>query len=172
MAKSEINIDEENLEVNNSLEKTTKDVSEIEKLQKELASQKDLFLRVAAEYDNYRKRTERDKALIYTDATANAVSNILPIADSLELAVKALSNAPLEYQKGLELVTNQLQASFEKIGVESFGFVGDSFDPDIHNAILHVEDENVGESIIVEVFQKGYRLKDKIIRHSMVKVAN
>lgn len=172
MTKSEINIDEENLEIENDLEDNKQNVSEIEKLQKELASQKDLFLRVAAEYDNYRKRTEKDKALIYTDATANAVSNILPIADSLELAVKAFSNAPLEYQKGLELVTNQLQASFEKIGVESFGVVGECFDPDIHNAVLHIEDENFGENAIVEVFQKGYRLKDKIIRHSMVKVAN
>lgn len=175
MTKDQIQIDEESKEIEeaqNDLENIKQNASEIEKFQKELKIQKDLFLRVAAEYDNYRKRTERDKVLIYADATANAVSAILPIADSLELARKAFSNAPKEYQRGLELVINQLQSSFEKLGVGAFGFVGDIFNPDIHNAIVHVEDESVGENTIVEVFQKGYKLNDKIVRHAMVKVAN
>ena len=175
MIKDQIQADEENIEkkeMQDELEGVKQDTSEIEKLQKELESQKDLFLRIAAEYDNYRKRTERDKTLIYVDATANAIAAILPIADSLELAGKAFSDVPVEYQKGLELVTNQLRTSFEKIGVEAFGFVGDTFNPDIHNAIAHIDDENIGENIIVEIFQKGYRLNDKIIRHAMVKVAN
>ncbi|MDQ5983533.1 MAG: Protein GrpE [Eubacteriales bacterium SKADARSKE-1] len=175
MTKDQMQKEEENQgieEIRGDLEDIKQDISEIEKLQKELVSQKDLFLRVAAEYDNYRKRTERDKSLIYADATANTVSVILPIADNLELAGKAFSDAPSEYQKGLELVINQLQASFEKLGIEAFGFVGDHFNPDIHNAIAHVDDENAGENTVVEVFQKGYKLNDKIIRHAMVKVAN
>lgn len=175
MTKDQIQTDEESKEleeIQGDLENAKQDISEIEKLQKELKSQKDLFLRVAAEYDNYRKRTERDKTLIYADATANAITAILPVADSLELAGKAFSDAPSEYQKGLELVINQLQSSFEKLGIEAFGFIGDNFNPDIHNAIAHVDDENVGENTIVEVFQKGYKLNDKIIRHAMVKVAN
>lgn len=145
---------------------------ENERLQKELNIQKDLFLRVAAEYDNYRKRTERDSLLIYNDATANAVECMLTVADSLEMASKSLGGTQSDYQKGLELVINQLNASFKKLGVESFGNVGDSFDPDIYNAIAHAEDENAEENMIAEVFQKGYKLGDKIIRHAMVKVVN
>ncbi len=142
------------------------------RLQKELDIQKDLFLRVAAEYDNYRKRTERDKLLIYNDATANAVESMLSVADSLEMASKSVGGTQSDYQKGLELVINQLNASFKKLGVESFGGVGDTFNPDIHNAIAHVEDENFGVNTIVEVFQKGYKINNRIIRHAMVKVAN
>lgn len=172
----------ENVELENDLAQDEKldldsiDVSQVlaenEKLKKELEVQKDLFLRVAAEYDNYRKRTERDKALIYNDATANAIENMLSVADSLEMAVKSVGGAQSDYQKGLELVINQLNASFKKLGVESFGNVGDKFDPDIHNAIAHCEDADAEENTIVEVFQRGYTLNDKVIRHAMVKVIN
>lgn len=146
--------------------------AEIEKLKNELAVQKDLFLRIAAEYNNYRKRTEKDKTLIYSDATANAISTILPIADSLDIANKSLKDVPLEYQKGIEMIIEQLNSSFKKLSIESFGIAGDIFNPDIHNAISHVDDDSVGENTIVEVYQKGYKLNDKIIRHAMVKVAN
>lgn len=164
-----INAEEEQLEANTEIEDLKNDN---ERLQKELNIQKDLFLRVAAEYDNYRKRTERDRLLIYNDATANAVESMLGVADSLEMANKSVGGTQSDYQKGLELVINQLNASFKKLGVESFGNVGDSFNPDIHNAIVHEEDENAGENMIAEVFQKGYKLGDKIIRHAMVKVVN
>lgn len=164
-----INAEEEQPEVNTEIEDLKNDN---ERLQKELNIQKDLFLRVAAEYDNYRKRTEKDRLLIYNDATANAVESMLGVADSLEMANKSVGGMQSDYQKGLELVINQLNASFKKLGVESFGNVGDTFDPDIHNAIVHEEDENAGENMIAEVFQKGYKLGDKIIRHAMVKVVN
>lgn len=164
-----INTEEEQPKANAEIEDLKNDN---ERLQKELNIQKDLFLRVAAEYDNYRKRTERDRLLIYNDATANAVESMLGVADSLEMANKSVGGTQSDYQKGLELVINQLNASFKKLGVESFGNVGDSFNPDIHNAIVHEEDENAGENMIAEVFQKGYKLGDKIIRHAMVKVVN
>lgn len=167
----------ENIEILDETQNKEEDTSsneniEIEKLKSELSVQKDLFLRIAAEYNNYRKRSEKDKVLIYSDATANAISSILPVADSLEMACKSLSNAPAEYQKGLNMIINQLNESFKKLSVESFGNSGDQFDPDIHNAISHVDDESFGENVVVEVYQKGYKVKDKIIRHAMVKVAN
>lgn len=145
---------------------------EIDKLKAELETQKDRFLRTAAEYENFRKRTEREKTAIYADATAFTLENILPVVDSVELAMKSSENASDEYKKGLELMANQIKTSFEKLGVTESGNVGDKFDPNFHNAVSHVDDENKEENVIVEVFQKGYLLKDKVIRHAMVKVAN
>ena len=144
----------------------------VEKLEKELLSQKDLYLRLAAEYDNYRKRTERDRLLIYDDATANTVINILPIADSLDAAIKSFSSAPAEYKKGIDLLSNQLNVSFKKLGITSFGSIGEVFDPKECEAIQHVDDDSLGENVIVEVLRKGYKIKDKIIRCAMVRVAN
>lgn len=144
----------------------------LEELQKELGKQKDLLLRTAAEYENFRKRTEKEKRAIYADATAEAVKAILPIADSLEYAVKAQDGATAEYQKGLEMIQNQFNAALEKLGVSPVGEAGEEFNPEFHNAVAHVEDESVAENTIVEVFQKGYMLKEKVIRHAMVKVAN
>lgn len=161
----------ETLENDNKTSENT-EIAEIEKLKNELAVQKDLFLRIAAEYNNFRKRTEKDKTLIYSDATANTIANILPVADSLEMAGKSLNEVPAEYKKGIEMVLEQLNSAFKKMSVESFGIAGDTFNPDIHNAISHIDDESVGENIIVEVYQKGYKINDKIIRHAMVKVAN
>lgn len=146
--------------------------SEADLLKKELQAQKDILLRTAAEYENFRKRTEREKRAIYSDATAAAVMEIIPIADSLEFAVKAQDGAPEEYQKGLEMVNNQFQAALQKLGVTTVGEAGEEFNPELHNAVAHVEDETVADNIILEVFQKGYKLGDKVIRHAMVKVAN
>lgn len=144
----------------------------IEKLEKELMSQKDLYLRLAAEYDNYRKRTERDRLLIYDDATANTVTNILPIADSLDAAIKFFNSAPAEYKKGIDLLANQLNVSFEKLGIKSFGAEGDVFDPKECEAIQHVDDDSLGENVIVEVLRKGYKINNRVIRCAMVRVAN
>jgi molecular chaperone GrpE len=146
--------------------------AELKKLKEELSKQKDLLLRTAAEYENFRKRTEREKRAIYTDATADAVAAILPIADSLEFAVKAQDGATEEYQKGLELVNKQFQEALGKLGVTAIGEAGQEFDPALHNAVAHVDDDTVADNIIVEVFQKGYVLGEKVIRHAMVKVAN
>lgn len=148
-------------------------ILELEQTKKSLEEYKDKFLRIAAEYENYRKRSEKEKLLIYSNATSNTISAILPVIDSLDLALKSMKSASEEYQKGLNLVNNQLLDSLNKLNVKSFGETGDKFNPDIHNAVSHVEDENSDkESFISEVFQKGYMVGDKVIRHAMVQVTN
>lgn len=144
----------------------------INDLKEQLANQKDMFLRTAAEYENYRKRSQREKTAIYNDATASTIETILPVIDSLELALKSSEGASEEYKKGLQLIKNQLDESFKKLGVEEIGKEGDEFDPNYHNAVLHIEDDKVADNTIIEVFQKGYMLSERVIRHAMVKVAN
>ena len=148
-------------------------VLELEQMKKSVEEYKDKFLRIAAEYENYRKRSEKEKLLIYSNATSNTISVILPVVDSLELALKSMKNVSEEYQKGLSLVNNQLLDSLNKLNVEPFGKTGDKFNPDIHNAVSHIKDENNdNENFISEVFQKGYMVGDKVIRHAMVQVTN
>lgn len=158
-------------------EETTSDTKELtqeEKLTQELESQKDKYMRLYAEYDNYRKRTQSEKVAIYADATAKAIEEILPIADSVTMALSTLcdKDVPQEFKKGIDLIANQLKTSFDKMNVTSFGAIGDEFDPNLHNAISKIEDENLGENTIAQVYQIGYKLNDKIIRHAMVVVAN
>ncbi len=152
--------------------KSKKDDEKVKKLEEELAAQKDKYMRLAAEYDNYRKRTANEKLSIYDDATAKAVTELLPVADSVRMALDNLANADPEIVKGIELISNQLDKSFEKLKIESFGKIGDEFDPNLHNAISRVESEELGENTIAQVFQTGYKIGDKIIRHAMVQVAN
>ena len=152
--------------------KSKKDDEKVKKLEEELAAQKDKYMRLAAEYDNYRKRTANEKLSIYDDATAKAVTELLPVADSVRMALDNLANADPEIIKGIELISNQLTKSFEKLKIESFGKIGDEFDPNLHNAISKVESEELGENTIAQVFQTGYKIGDKIIRHAMVQVAN
>ena len=152
--------------------KKDKASAKIEELEKALADEKDKRLRLAAEYENYRKRTSSEKLGIYNDATAKAVEQILPVADSLTMAQQSVKDAPEEFKKGFELVSSQLFASLEKLNVEAFCEVGDDFDPNIHNAVAKIESGDFEENKISAVFQKGYRIGDKIIRHAMVQVAN
>ena len=152
--------------------KKEKKNEELEKLKEELQKQKDVLLRTVAEYDNYRKRTEREKRAIYNDATAAAVEALLPVADNVERAVAASQDAGEEFLKGLSMIANQLSASLQKLGVTAFGEAGEAFNPDMHNAVAHIDDESMEENVIAEVFQKGYSIGDKVIRHAMVKVAN
>ncbi len=152
--------------------KKSKTAEKIENLEKSLAEEKDKRMRLAAEYDNYRKRTSSEKLGIYDDATAKAVEELLPVADSLTMAMQNLDNAPDEYKKGLELISNQLSSSFVKLKVEAFCEIGDDFDPNLHNAVAKIESEDFEDNKISAVFQKGYKLGDKIIRHAMVQVAN
>lgn len=151
-----------------------KEPSKEEKLEAELKNQKDKYMRLCAEYDNYRKRTASEKAAIYDDATARAVTEILPIADSVTMALSQFEGkeVPEEFSKGIALIAQQLQKSFEKLSIEVFGEVGDEFDPNLHNAISSVENDELPENSIAAVYQKGYKVKDKIIRHAMVQVAN
>ena len=134
-------------------------------------SEHDARLRLAAEYDNFRKRTTKEKEQSYGNGKADAVTKILPIYDNLERAL----NQPTEdaaYKKGVELTMTELLKILNGLGVEVFGEVGDTFDPNLHNAVMHVEDDTLGEGEIVEVFQKGYKKGDKVIRYAMVKSAN
>lgn len=141
-------------------------------LEAELDAQKDKFLRLAAEYDNYRKRTANEKLGIYDDATAKAVAEILPVADSVAIALASLKDADPEILKGVELISNQLAKTFEKLKIEAYGKQGDRFDPNLHNAISKIDDESLDENTLAQVFQTGYKIGDKIIRHAMVQVAN
>ena len=142
----------------------------LEKAQKEHDELQDKYLRVCAEYDNFRKRTQKERDGIFTDAYSDALKEILPIFDNLERA--ALYTEPDKLTEGLELIFKSAKEMLTKLGVEEFGAVGEKFDPNIHNAVMHIEDDTLGEEEIIEVFQKGYKRGDKIIRHAMVKVAN
>ena len=144
---------------------------EVNPFEEKYNAEHDAHLRLAAEYDNFRKRTIKEKEASYGNGKADAVEKLLPVYDNLERAL----NQPCTdeaYKKGVEMTMTQLVGIFSGLGVEIFGNVGDSFDPNFHNAVMHIEDENYGESEICQVFQKGFKLGDKIIRFAMVQVAN
>lgn len=145
---------------------------ELKKKDAELQKQKELLLRTAAEYDNFRKRTEKEKSAIYSDATSAAVLEFLPVADNLSRALELRECTAEDLRKGVEMVQKQMQAALDKLGVTEMGQEGEAFDPELHNAVSHVEDENAGENTITQVFQKGYSLGGKVVRHAMVQVAN
>ena len=131
----------------------------------------DAHLRLAAEYDNYRKRTLKEKESSYLNGKSDAVEKLLPVYDNLERAL----NQPTEdaaYKKGVEMTMNELVKIFAGLGVEIFGQEGDEFDPELHNAVMHTEDETLGENVISQVFQKGFKIGEKIVRFAMVQVAN
>ena len=144
----------------------------IKALEEEAAASKDRYMRLAAEYENYRKRTANEKLSLYDDATAKAVTELLPVADSVRMALENLKDADPEIIKGVELISGQLEKSFEKLKIESYGKVGDDFDPNLHNAIGMVDNDELGSGKIAAVYQTGYKIGDKIIRHAMVQVTN
>ena len=134
-------------------------------------AERDSHLRLAAEYDNFRKRTIKEKEASYGNGKADAVAKLLPVYDNLERAL----NQPTEdaaYKKGVELTMNELVKIFTGLGVEIFGNPGDEFDPNLHNAVMHIDDENLGENVISQVFQKGFKIGEKVVRFAMVQVAN
>ncbi len=134
-------------------------------------AERDAHLRVAAEFDNFRKRTIKEKEASYGNGKADAVAKLLPVYDNLERAL----NQPTEdaaYKKGVELTMNELVKIFTGLGVEIFGEVGETFDPNLHNAVMHVENEELGENVIATVFQKGFKIGEKVVRFAMVQVAN
>ena len=136
-----------------------------------LAAEKDKYLRLAAEYDNYRRRSQKEKENTYSDGKADTVLQLLPVYDNLARALKAECADP-NFYKGVEMTMTQLLGIFEKLGVTPIEAEGQPFDPAEHNAVVHVEDESLGENLVVEEFQKGFKLNDKVIRFAMVKVAN
>ena len=147
------------------------EASEFEKAQQALAQEHDSYLRLAAEYDNYRKRNQKEKDNLYTEIRSETVEKFLPVYDNLERAL-AQETQDAAFKKGVEMTMNQLVSVMEKLGVESFGAAGDHFDPQLHNAVMHIEDESLGENVIAEVFQKGFKVGEKVVRFAMVKVAN
>ncbi len=157
------------------VEEAAEEPSEEDKLREQLKEQNDKYLRLMAEYDNYQKRTQREKAQRYADAVADTVAMLLPIGDNIERALKTevTSEDAKKFKEGVELVMKQFMDSLSKLDVKPIPALGEQFDPNLHNAVMHVEDESVDDNTVVEEFMKGYIYKDsKVVRHSMVKVAN
>jgi molecular chaperone GrpE len=152
---------------------------EIKTLLEQKSKQCDEYLnmlqRTAAEFDNYKKRTAKEKEALYNDAVSETVLAILPVVDNFERAMKAAENdsaTNASFKEGMELVYRQLKDVLKNLGVEEIKSIGEAFDPQLHNAVMHIEDDSYGDNTVVDEFQKGYALKDKVIRYSMVKVAN
>lgn len=173
MSKKEM--EEMEKEQNQEQEQQTADVTEENKLEKELQATKlqlaetsDRYLRVLAEYDNFRKRSQKERDSIYSDAYVDAVKNLLPVIDNIERVMTLEGDK--KFMQGLELIVTQIHETLNKMGVKEIECK--EFDPNMHNAVMHIEDEAYGENEIVEVFQKGYIYGEKVIRYAMVKVAN
>ena len=145
--------------------------NELENLKKMVALQEDKYLRLAAEYENYRRRTAKEKEAIWSDAKGDAAAAFLPVYDNLERALKQ-ETADEAYKKGVEMTMNQLKEVLGKLGITEIPALGETFDPKFHNAVMHVDDENLGENVVADVFQAGFQLGEKVIRFAMVKVAN
>jgi len=153
------------------VEETAEETVEVNPFEEKYNAERDAHLRLAAEFDNYRKRTQKEKEAAYGNGRADAVEKLLSVYDNLQRALQQ-ETADAAYKKGVELTMTELVKILNGLGVEIFGAVGDEFDPNIHNAILHVDDENYGENVICQVFQQGFKLGDKIVRFAMVQVAN
>lgn len=152
-------------------ERRNKKDDEIQRLKGELEAKQDLLLRTAAEFDNFKKRTERERLSTAEYSKAAVIKNLLPILDNADRALAADKDSP-DYAKGVEMIVKQLVGLTEKLGVTDIAAEGDAFDPILHEAVMHIEDENFGENVIAEVLQKGYKIGDTVIRAAMVKVAN
>lgn len=151
--------------------KKKKDPSETEKLKEELAAEHDRYLRTLAEYDNFRKRSKKEREALYTDVQADTIKKILPVYDNLLRAV-AQETADTAYHKGVEMILNQYVDILTKLGVTAIEAVGQPFDANLHNAVMQVSDPELGENVVAEEFEKGFRMGDKVLRPSVVKVAN
>lgn len=138
----------------------------------ELKKSQEQYLRLAAEYDNFRKRSVKEKENTFQDAKVTVFTELLPVLDNFERALGADQSSLEDFKKGVEMTQSQLLAVFEKFGIESFGTANDKFDPNFHNAVMHVEDDSLEAGVIAEVFQKGYKVGDRVLRPAMVKVAN
>ena len=167
---------EEELEPVSNAEEVPQEEAEVKKdeanpWEEKYNAERDAHLRIAAEYDNFRKRTVKEKDAAYGNGKADAVAKILPVYDNLERAL----NQPTEdaaYKKGVEMTMTELVKILNGLGVEILGTVGETFDPNLHNAVMHTEDESLGENVLAQVFQKGFKIGDKVVRFAMVQVAN
>ena len=154
-----------------TVEETVEETPEINEWEEKYNAERDAHLRLAAEYDNFRKRNTKEKELLYTLGKAEAVEKLLPVYDNLERALNQ-PTADEAYKKGVELTLTELIKIFGTLGVEIYGAPGDVFDPNLHNAVMHIDDEAFGENTIAQVFQKGFKVGEKIVRFAMVQVAN
>lgn len=174
MAKKEKKTTEETVEKVETVEETTEETVEapqVDPWEEKYNAEHDSFLRLAADYDNFRKRTIKEKEQSYSNGKADAIAKLLPVYDNLERALEQ-NTEDAAYKKGVEMTMTQLVSIFESMGVEIFGQKGDAFDPNLHNAVMHTEEEGAPENTITLVFQKGFKLGDKIVRFAMVQVAN
>ena len=151
---------------------TREQVEQMEQAVKQLETTKDQFARLAAEYDNYRKRTAKEKETLYQDAKADTIREFLAVYDNLERAAAAPGGEEDPHKKGLEMIFTQYRELLKKLGVTEIEALGQSFDPERHEAVMHVDDENLGENEVAQVFQAGFLLGDRVIRHAVVQVAN
>ena len=175
MAKKEKEMNEtpveETVETVEEVVEETAETPEVNPWEEKYNAERDAHLRVAAEFDNFRKRTVKEKEASYGNGKADAVAKMLPVYDNLERALnQEISDAA--YKKGVEMTMNELVKIFTSLGVEIFGNVGDEFDPNLHNAVMHIDSEELGENTIAQVFQKGFRVGEKVVRFAMVQVAN
>ena len=169
-------MEEENQVVEEVTEEETEVTSEdkISELEAKLKEWEDKYMRLYAEYDNFQKRSKREKDARYADAVADVIGEMLPVADNLEraLATEVESEDAKKVLEGVVMIKKQMDECLSKLDVSEIKAVGEEFDPNLHNAVMHVEDEAVTENTVVEEFMKGYQYKERVIRHSMVKVAN
>lgn len=172
MSKKETLETEETVKEETVTEEETQKAAEENTADKELADTKDQLLRITAEYANFKKRSEKEKQDAYVFAKSETIKELLPVIDNLERALASESEDYDSLKKGVEITFNSLVDTLGKLGVEIFGTPGEEFDPNLHNAVMHIEDENYKNGEIVDVFQKGYKISDKIIRPAMVKSAN
>ena len=163
---------EETVDTQETIEETpVEETVEVNPWEEKYNAEHDSFLRLAADYDNFRKRTVKEKEASYGNGRADTIGKLLPVYDNLERAL----NQPTEdaaYKKGVEMTMNELVKIFASLGVEIFGNMGDGFDPNLHNAVMHIDDESLEENTVSQVFQKGFKIGDKVIRFAMVQVAN
>ncbi|BCS80999.1 nucleotide exchange factor GrpE [Anaerocellum diazotrophicum] len=166
----------ENIEVEPHQEDIVKTLKkQLEEKEREVEEYKSLCQRIAADFDNYKKRIAKDKENMYYEVVADVVGKFLPIVDNFERAIDSAKNSKDtndDLLKGLEMIKKQIDDIFSKLGVEPIEALNKEFDPYLHNAIMHVEDERYGKNVVIEEFQKGYKIKDRVIRYSLVKVAN
>ena len=151
--------------------KKSKKDAEIEALKSELDAKNDQLMRTAAEFDNFKRRTEREKASVAEFAKAGLIKQLLPILDNIDRAATA-DKSSADYIKGIEMIVKQFETLVSNINVQEIAKPGDQFDPNLHEAVMHIEDDTLGENVIAEVLQKGYKIGDTVIRAAMVKVAN
>ncbi len=172
MAKSKKTENEEIKEEVKAEETAEETPSKEAELEKELAAAKEAHIRTLAEYDNYRKRTAKEKEGIYGDAKADCMKSLLCVLDNFDRALSVDASDFESYKKGVEMIYTNFCEILKSLGVEAFGEAGETFDPNFHNGVMHIDDENLGENVIAQVFSKGYKLGDRVLRPAMVQVAN